>query len=98
MLNFLGRSIDPVTAPPGTTTVNNDLYNIWVKQLGIQQLSDISDLSGGQLKSLLNADALPDIANKTLVPANFGNKFKRNYIAENLRATLTVTNLRGIPY
>ncbi|HAL82228.1 MAG TPA: hypothetical protein DCO83_08330 [Mucilaginibacter sp.] len=98
MLNFLGRKLDPVAAPPLTSAVNNDLYAIWVQELGIGQLSDITDLQSGNIKSLLNGDALPDIAGRTLTVNNFGNTLSRGYIAENLRATVTVSNLRGIPY
>jgi patatin-like phospholipase len=98
ILNMIGRPVDAVRTLPGAATVNNDLYNIWVKGLGIEELATTSDLNNGKVKSLLNADALPDIANRTLITGNFGNTLKRPYITPNLRATVTVTNLRGIPY
>ncbi len=100
ILNSIGKQIDPVKIPPpnGTIPANNDFYNIWVNQLGINELTQTADLQGDSIKSLLNGNALPDIANKTLIPSNFGSTIKRNYIAENLKAILTITNLRGIPY
>jgi len=97
--NSIGKQIDPVrTPPPNGIADNNDMYNIWVDQLGIDELMSTGDLESGSIKSLLNGNALPDIAEKSLVKENFGNKVKRDYIADNLKAIITVTNLRGIPY
>lgn len=98
ILNTIGKQIDPVSEPPAGET-KNDFYNIWVEMLGINELTKVDDLTGSvQLKSLLFGEAIPNIARKTFVKENFGNKLYKKYISDNLKAILTVTNLRGIPY
>ncbi|MBB6499148.1 patatin-like phospholipase family protein [Pedobacter cryoconitis] len=98
ILNTIGKQIDPVSEPPAGET-KNDFYNIWVEMLGINELTKVDDLTGSvQLKSLLFGEAIPNIARKTFVKENFGNELYKKYISDNLKAILTVTNLRGIPY
>jgi len=98
ILNTIGKQFDHVHTPADAESAHNDFYNAWVEQLGIEQLLAIDDLTGGEIKALLNADAIPAIADKLLVNDNFGNNFPRPYIDGNLIAMLTLTNLRGIPY
>ena len=98
ILNAIGKQIDPVSQPPLGET-KNDFYTIWVEMLGIKQLTAIDDLDGSTpLKSILSSEALSNIARKTFVKENFGNQLHKKYISANLKAILTVTNLRGIPY
>lgn len=98
LLNTIGKQIVPVKTPPKDIQVQNDLYETWVNQLGVNELTDLSDLQGTSIKSLLNSNSIVKIADNTLKPGQFGNQIKRNYIANNLKVIITVTNLRGIPY
>lgn len=98
IFNSIGKRILPVKEPLRGDAPENDFYNTWVNELGIEQLLDTPDLNDGVIRSLFNANAIPTIANKYLVDTNFGNKLERKYIDPNLVARITVTNLKGIPY
>ena len=98
ILNSIGKQIDPVRSPTKGTVANNDFYNSWVNMLGIDQLLQTTDLTGKQIKSVFNGDAIPTIADVILKKELFGNKLSRKYIDSHLTALITVTNLRGIPY
>jgi len=98
ILNAIGGQIDPVSQPISGNAPNNDFYNAWVNGIGIDQLTQTDDLTNGSSASILDGNIIPNIAGNILQPANFGNKLYRNYISESLRATITITNLRGIPY
>lgn len=87
---------------PDKDCEDNPLYRIWVKQLDISAMLDVSDLAKRQpLASLLNAQPLEDARNgiaryvETFSPSR---SYPRSYLAEPLPILLTLTNLRGIPY
>jgi len=98
ILNAIGREIDPVPQPVTGNVANNDFYNAWVNGIGIEQLAQTDDLADGSCKSILDGNTIPGIAGNILQQSNFGNLLFRDYVAENLRAMITITNLRGIPY
>ena len=80
ILNSIGKQIDPVRSPTKGTVANNDFYNSWVNMLGIDQLLQTTDLTGKQIKSVFNGDAIPTIADVILKKELFGNKLSRKYI------------------
>jgi len=98
ILNAIGREIDPVPQPVSGNALNNDFYNAWVNGIGIDQLTQTDDLADGSCRSILDGNTIPGIAGNILQQGNFGNVLFRDYMAENLRAVITITNLRGIPY
>ena len=99
ILNCLGKNVPHVVKPPDPTVggTGNDFFDAWVLQLGIEQLLDTEDLSQNKVQSLLNANAIPNIADKILQRSNFGSTNKRPYIDPHLFAVITVANLAGIP-
>ena len=99
LLNTLGRSFKPVTYPVNNGEMTgNDLYDTWVEMLGSEQLLGTDDIKGNSISSLLNGDALKNIADTVLQPGRYLNTYKRGYINKELAAFVTLTNLRGIPY
>ncbi len=98
ILNSVGKQYGHVRTPADAEGTDNDFYNAWVNMLGIEQLLATDDIAGSDIKSLLNCNAIPRLADQLLVKANFGNTFIRPFIDDNLIAILTLTNLRGIPY
>lgn len=104
---LLGRALS-FTFPPIRNNsltgdhLKNPLYRVWVKELDIKKMLDLSDLNGSEtLVSVLNAAPLEHcrdlIANYT---SNFpsGLRVQRRYIPDPLPIYLTLSNLRGIPY
>jgi hypothetical protein len=55
-------------------------------------------MEGSKIKSLLNGNALPKVADEVLLTSHFRNRLSRPYIDDHLFAIITLTNLRGIPY
>jgi hypothetical protein len=99
ILNSVGKTIQPIRQPTDVTpTIENDFYKTWVSMLGIDQLLATEDFDGKKITSLLNGDAIPDIADQILKPENFKNRIQRPYIDDHLVALMTLTNLTGIPY
>jgi len=100
LLNLLGRTITPVSAPPAQgTVIDNDLYNTWVEFIDLKRILDTSDLDKEKkVGSLLNTDVILAKTGGILLKSRFGNKQLRSYISAHLKAIITVTNLRGIPY
>jgi hypothetical protein len=96
ILNNIGKDFKPVTQPT-TTATGNDFFDAWVLNLGIEQLLSTEDLAQNQIKALLNARAIPNIADRTLQKSNFGSTYKRPYIDPHLFTLVTVANLAGIP-
>ena len=86
-----------VQSPPidGTTT-GNPFYDIWVNTLRLGGFLDTSDVVG-DLPSFLNGKPIDDGAEQ-IVTFSMGDARARDWVAGPLRITLTVTNLRGIPY
>lgn len=86
-----------VQSPPidGTTT-GNPFYDIWVNTLRLGGFLDTSDVVG-DLPSFLNGKPIDDGAEQ-IVTVSMGDARARDWVAGPLRITLTVTNLRGIPY
>lgn len=82
----------------------NPLYEVWVNQLDIRDMLDISDLQGDdstRLVSLLNPKPL-ERARDLIVHYedhfDVSQRVQRHYLADPLPLFLTLTNLRGVPY
>lgn len=79
----------------------NPLYRVWVKEVDIARMLDLSDLGAKRVVSLLNPEPLEK--SRDLI-AGFEKGFPgstrvvRNYLAEPLPIYLTLSNLKGIPY
>jgi hypothetical protein len=74
----------------------NPFYNIWVNTLRLERFLDPSDISG-QVRSALNGAAIDDGAAQIIHFAPNTPK-ARSWVAAPLRAILTLTSLRGVPY
>lgn len=94
-----GRPHRPVRgADPGPQVRDNALFESWVNRSDADALLDTGDLegSGRRLWSLLNGDVLQDIATAA-VPDGAGGA-PRPWLAPGLKLSMTLTNLRGVPY
>ena len=81
----------------------NPLYEVWVNQLDIADMLDLSDLKGdhASLVSLLNPKPLErarDLIVHYEQHFNVTQPAQRLYLANPLPLFLTLTNLRGVPY
>jgi hypothetical protein len=74
----------------------NPFYDIWVNTLRLERFLDPSDVSG-QVRSALNGAAIDDGAAQIIHFAPNPPK-ARPWVAAPLRAILTLTSLRGVPY
>ena len=85
-------------SPPidGAST-GNPFYDIWVNTLRLEGFLDTSDIGGDDLPSILNGRPIDDGAEQ-IVTFGDGDAHARDWVAGPLRITLTVTNLRGVPY
>jgi hypothetical protein len=100
LLDTLGRDIGHVRTPqPAGTVSNNDIYTQAVEAATVTRMLEVDDLDNQKtVKSLLNSGAIAIKSANLLNRSGFGNKFVRSYISAHLKAIITVTNLRGIPY
>jgi hypothetical protein len=74
------------------------LYRTWVSEVDIDRLLGNGDLENqAPVRSLLNSDALQDIAGKVLAQS-WNRSDWPVYLADPLQFYFTVTNLRGVPY
>ncbi len=96
----LFQSFSPVRNIPETDkpVTNNKLYKSWVESIDIAQLLTSEDLGGtdGDIASLLNSQPIDRIASDAVSPA--APFVRREYVADPLSVTVTLTNLRGLPY
>lgn len=81
----------------------NPLYEVWVNQLDIEAMLDVSDLQGdhASLVSLLNPQPLErarDLIVNYEQHFDVSQRAQRLYLANPLPLFLTLTNLRGVPY
>lgn len=87
-----------VEAPAtGDTPTGNPFYDIWVNTLRLAGFLDTSDIVG-DLPSFLNGKPIDDGAQQIVTFGTDADAQARDWVAGPLRITLTVTNLRGIPY
>ena len=83
---------------------NNPLYRIWVEEVDIAKMLDISDLDRPQpVASLLNAGVLENCAGmiakfSEAFPALKPRTTPREFVENPLPIYMTLTNIRGIPY
>lgn len=84
-------------SPTASLGAANPFYDVWINRLTLSRLLDTSDIEAGKLVSLLNGQPIDDAA---AVAAGFasGTPKARSWVADPLRAILTLTNLRGVPY
>ncbi len=94
----LGYSFPPIVKAPLNDNVStgNPLYDIWVNTLRLTDFLDVSDVKDN-LPSFLNGKPIDEGA-RLIASFGEGKAHARDWVAGPLRLTLTVTNLRGIPY
>lgn len=88
---------------PVAQRANAPLYDCWVNQIDISDLLQCSDLTAGEISSLLCASKIDTVGSAI---ANYkgpelgtnGTPPLRDYVEQYLPVILTLTNLRGIPY
>jgi hypothetical protein len=86
-----------VQSPPiDSISTGNPFYDVWVNTLRLGGFLDTSDVID-DLPSLLNGKPINDGAQQ-IVTFGTGDAHARDWVAGPLRITLTVTNLRGVPY
>jgi hypothetical protein len=77
----------------------NPLYRAWVSEIDIRPLLGVEDVAGGRpLESLLDCTALDRIVDGLLDERPRMETARRPWLADPLRAVLTLSNLRGVPY
>lgn len=75
------------------------LYQAWVEDIDITRLLKPNDLNDSdEIKSLLDATAIDEIAEKILSPTTIPPWKSIPFIADELKLYLTLGNLRGLPY
>ena len=84
-------------------TPDNLLSDAWINQIDIWNLLTTDDLDGGEARSILNGDVIPEIGRAALSdagrPAGIPEAdLWRDYLVDPLHLVLTVSNLRGVPY
>ncbi len=82
--------------PASAQHTGNPFYDVWINTLRLDRFLDPSDVKGN-VKSLLNGAAIDDGAAQ-IVAFSPGASRARPWVAAPLRAILTVTSLRGVPY
>lgn len=78
----------------------NKLYHSWVDMTETDMLSillNTADIQKNELTSILNSDFIEEIAERAM-PVSGKNKPERDYISENLKVFVTLSNLRGMRY
>jgi hypothetical protein len=106
---LLARALGYAFPHPGSGAsqedlAKNPLYNVWVNQIDIQGLLDITDLRrSNAISALLCADVIESSAAeagayKGEALGKLGTPAIRSYVEQLLPVVLTLTNLRGIPF
>lgn len=89
------------------TKLANPYYYAWVKRIDIAKFLSLDDLADDKIESLLNCNVLDTIADELVtypykaVPAGKrtdADKKTRGWLDDPFKLTLTVSNLRGVPY
>lgn len=84
---------------PEDVAVQNPFYRTWVMDIDIAKLLGTRDLETGPLISLLDCSPLAETAKELISwkgrPVAPGT---RDWLADPFQLTLTLTNLRGVPY
>lgn len=102
-VSMLGTQYQPLRADfnpdSDSPPYNNALYNTWVKSATVDTLFSVDDLPKGSrnvVRSIANANFTKKVAGNVLIPQTPARKLPD--FANNLRFTLTHTNLDGVPY
>lgn len=96
---FLDARFPPVRpdTPPAERR-KNPLYRAWVTDIDIRHLLGTEDMKNGGLQSLLDSTVLEHIVDDLLDERTRMDPARRPWLTTPLRAVLTLTNLRGVPY
>jgi hypothetical protein len=100
----LGELVDVSYGIPVKTNQPSKLYDAWVEmadthnQTTLDKMLDTSDVRDiKEMESMLNCDAIAEIANRAC-PERFPEKIELPpFISENLTTYVTITNLKGLP-
>lgn len=98
---FLDTRFPPVRADTSEEQRRrNPLYRAWVQEVDIRRFLQKRDVAGGaELRSLLDCTVLEEIVDGLLDErARSATVAHRPWLADPLRAVLTLANLRGVPY
>ncbi|MBD0273802.1 MAG: hypothetical protein ICV73_17975, partial [Acetobacteraceae bacterium] len=97
---FLDARFPPVRRDtPEAERRSNPLYRAWVSDIDIRPLLGDEDVrSGRPLESLLDCTVLERIVDGLLDGRAAMETARRPWLASPLRAVLTLSNLRGVPY
>lgn len=101
----INNAIVPVNLPQANALLNehpeNKLYNSWVDLLGqdmFTKMLDTSDISKGEVMSVLNSDFIDAIAEK-MICCNADNwRPTPSYFEAPVKVFTTLSNLEGFPY
>lgn len=79
---------------------SSPFYAVWVDGLSIAQLLETDDLDAGKFESVFNTRALEELAARVVAFAGEGpvDPKIRSWVADPLLISLTLANLRGVPY
>lgn len=83
-----------------TPKPDNKFYHSWVDLVGedmLPVLLDTSDIAKNGLESVLNSDFIDEIADRE-IKASDAPAIHRNYISENLKLFVTLSNLEGMEF
>jgi predicted acylesterase/phospholipase RssA len=100
----LNEEFPPITdyphpPPPKNESDPNKLFDAWVNLIDIDGLTKHQDLDDdpGPVKAFLDSTVLDRIADRVFKPGT-ARAARRPYVAEPVLLTVTLTNLRGVPY
>ena len=97
---FADRAFAPVRAGASAETrAANPLWRAWVQDIDIAPMLGTRDVRPGlPIESLLDCTILEEIVDRLLDRAQTMPTARRPWLASPLRAVLTLSNLRGVPY
>jgi hypothetical protein len=97
---FIDKAFPPARpGAPADALRRNPLWRAWVSDIDIARLLGTADLrAGGRIDSLLDCTVLEEIVDGLLDESLALQPRRRPWLASPLRAVLTLSNLRGVPY
>lgn len=97
---FADRQFPPIHPDtPEADRADNPLWRAWVQDIDIAQMLGTRDVRpNAPIKSLLDCTILEEIVDRLMDQAQQMPPAHRPWLASPLRAVLTLSNLRGVPY